>query len=139
MAMKRFENREVVGAAMKIVRAGDGLSEALSLSPEMFKSGETVTVVLEGEIGDIIYKRVRDTDAFRRVHVLVTERIVRIPSEDAAGYFDAEAKRLAALRDEKDGVSRLPLGDDPLNVFGGTPATPEQAAEEAAAEASEAG
>ena len=38
-AMKRFENRDVVGAAMKIVRAGDGLSEALSLSPEIFKSG----------------------------------------------------------------------------------------------------
>ena len=79
---------------------------------------------MEGEIGDITYKRVRDTDAFRRVHVLVTERIVRIPSEDAKGYFDAEEARLAALRDEKDGVTRLPLGDDHSTSSEGRPRYP---------------
>lgn len=116
--LKRFEGREVVGAAMRITRAGDGLSEALSLSPEAYKVGEKITLVLEGEIADINYKSVKDTDALRRVHVLRTERIVKIDPKDASGYFDAEAERLTQLRDEANGVSPLPMGDDdPLGVF----------------------
>jgi hypothetical protein len=120
--LKKFEGRDVVGAAMKITRAGDGLSEALELAPEVFKPGEKVTLVLEGVVADVVYKQVPKTEAMKRVHVLRTERIVKIPAADAQGYFVAEAERLSKLRDEAEGVTRLPLGDDPLGVFGGSSA-----------------
>lgn len=138
--LKKFEGREVIGAAMKVTRAGDGLSEALSLAPETYRVGEKVTLILEGEIADINYKSVPKTDALQRVHVLRTERIVRIEGDIAKDFFDAEADRLSALRDEKDGVTRLPLDDDPLGLFeGASTPTAEQAAAEADAAAAEAG
>lgn len=137
--LKRFEGKEVIGAAMKIVRAGDGLSDALTLAPEAYKSGEKITLILEGVIDDITYKRVKDTEAFVRVHRLFTERIVRIDSGDAKEFFDAEEERLAGLRDDQAGVTRLPLDDDPLGVFGGSSVpTAEEDAAEADAEAAEA-
>lgn len=136
--LKKFEGLDVIGAAMKITRAGDGLSEALQLSPKAYKKGEKVTLLLEGTVDSITHKGIKDADAWLRVHVLRTERIVEVPLADAEAYFDAEETRLAALRDEKDGVARLPLGDDPLNVFGGqdTP-TADQATAEANAAANE--
>lgn len=136
--LKKFEGLDVIGAAMQITRAGDGLSEALQLAPKAYKKGQKVTLLLEGTVDGINHKGVKDTDAVTRVHVLRTERIVEVPIEDAKAYFEAEEARLEALRDEKDGVSRLPLNDDPLGVFGGTTTpTPEQAAAEAQAAADE--
>lgn len=137
--LKKFEGHDVIGAAIKVTRAGDGLSEALSLAPESFKPGDRIALIIEGEIVDITYKGVKDSDALKRVHVLKTERAVRINADVAGEYFTEEADRLRALREEADGVVQLPMGDDPLNVFGGqdTP-TAEQAAAEGQAAADEA-
>jgi hypothetical protein len=115
--LKKFEGRAVVGAAVKITRAGDGLSEAMRLEPEALAYGQEVWFVVKGVVDQIAYKTIPKTDALQRIHVVKAEEIAKVDGEEVEKYILAEKDRLARLLEEENGVSRLPLDSDPPGVF----------------------
>lgn len=71
MAIARFEGSEVLGTKVKITKAGDGLSEAMSIEPQVLKQRTTVYVVLECGVGRVAFDPVDDTNGVMRVQTLV--------------------------------------------------------------------
>lgn len=129
MPLERYEKRDVVAATVKITKAGDGLSEALELAPELLHYGETVFFVLRCEVAQIGYRPIpKGNGSLVRIHTVEAREIARVAEEDVAALLEAEAERIdelrraeeerAALEEEKRleaeekaaGVQRLPVG-----------------------------
>jgi hypothetical protein len=108
-----FEGSDVTDAALKITKAGDGLSAALDLEPEALHHGERVYYVLEGIVSQVNHVPTKPGSAkLRRVHTVVAQRIAPIAQHQADPILNMEQERVARLRQEQEGA--LTLEDDDL-------------------------
>jgi hypothetical protein len=116
----KFEGEDVLIATVVIVRAGDGLSEALSVHPVTLHRGDRVKVVLDCEVGEISFPGIKNTNALARKHKLITLGATIVPEELVA---EALEKTKLAL-EERAGIVRLDFGstdpDAPDNPEGAT-------------------
>lgn len=103
-----FEGRDIVGVKVRITNAGDGLSKAMNIEPEVLHPGDTVFVVLEAEVDSIQHKRVKDTDVLERVQTLKAGTVTLVDEALVKDVLDAQ--RLAIERSQ--GVERLDFGGD---------------------------
>lgn len=93
MPLHPFEDRDVLQSSMRITRAGDGLSTALNIDPVEYHVGDRLYVLLECEVAKLTFEEIKDTEAFRRVHVLAAGVGTILDDAYAAGAI-AEQKRL---------------------------------------------
>lgn len=127
-----FEGMPVVRSAVRITRAGDGLSEALKLDPRALHRGEEVFFVLKGEVDQVNFRPVsREEDTvLSRVHTVRASEIVLVTREEVEHLLVSERSRLKRLQDAAEARAPLPgFEDDPpvmetvegaTNIFGGT-------------------
>jgi co-chaperonin GroES (HSP10) len=107
--LKSFEDRDVVQSAAKVVNAGDGLSDAMTLEPVEYNVGDRVHLVLETVCTGVSYVPVKDTDVLKRVHTFKTQLGTVVPEKAVSKILNAH--RLAV--DEARGRGQLPFeGDD---------------------------
>jgi len=106
--LKPYEDREVVQSTIRVVNAGDGLSQAMSVDPAEYHLGETVHVVLECEVVKVTYDEISDTDVLRRVHTLRAGTGTIVEPKLVTEVL--EAQRIAIERAK--GVERLPVDGD---------------------------
>lgn len=99
-----FDDRDVVETSIRIVGAGDGLSESMEIEPVELHHGQRVHIVLRGEVTKVTYEATKDSDELRRVHTvravfgtLVDEPVVR-------KVLDAQRKAIDKAR----GLAQLP-------------------------------
>lgn len=103
--MNEFENADVVQSTVRVTRAGDGLSEALTVDPVEYRIGETVHVVLKCKVGAITLKPVKDTEVLQRVHTFTAQEGTVVAGELVEAALDAQR---VAIEQSK-GVHRLPI------------------------------
>jgi len=108
MTLKPYEDRDVAQSTIRIVRAGDGLSDGLAVDPVEFHLGERVHVVLECEVTRVAHEPVKDTDLLKRVHTLAAN-FGTIVDEAFAKAVLAEQRLLI---EKAQGVERLPIDGD---------------------------
>jgi hypothetical protein len=99
-----FDGREVASASIAITSAGDGLSQALGISPQEFHLGDKVIVLVECEVSKVGHSEIKDTALLNRVHTLKAG-VGTIVSEEFAK--DALAAQRKAL-EEAEGIVQLP-------------------------------
>lgn len=116
-----FEGRDVARATMKIMKAGDGLSDAMSLDPMELHHGEEVYCVIKGTVAKVNFPPISGADGLlSREHVIHAEEIAIVAPDEVEALLDRERERILKLKEEAAGVQRLPDPNaDPLNVFGG--------------------
>ncbi len=101
--MPTFEGRDVVGTRVAITNAGDGLSKAMTIEPLELHIGDTVFIVLEGEVTKVTHDSVKDTDVLNRVQVIRAGVATLVDEHLVKEVLDAQ--RLAIERAA--GVERL--------------------------------
>lgn len=101
-----FEGLTVHKAALRVTNAGDGLSEALDLEPQALELGDEVCFVLRGKVSQVNHKTGKD-NAVVRLHTVACEAIAPIDPSLADEAIATENERLAKLRDEKNGQTRI--------------------------------
>jgi hypothetical protein len=104
-----FDGRDVITTSVAITNAGDGLSQALGIDPQIMHIGDTGVVVLEYTVTKIGFIEVKDTDVLNRVHTLRAGTAAIIDRELVAEALDAQALKIERAK----GVERLPLNDSP--------------------------
>ena len=122
LAIPAFEGTPVTKSAVKITKAGDGLSEALVVEPKALHMGDEVSYVVRGMVSQITHKTVQGK--ITRVHTVETTAIAELPENIADGLIEQAAERLSRLRDEKSGQTRLEDGPTHQVRPDGTVATP---------------
>ena len=49
-ALEMYDGREVIGCAIALTGAGDGLSEAMKVAPRKYRIGDRVVIIMEAEV-----------------------------------------------------------------------------------------
>lgn len=133
--LPKFEGRPVVRSAVKITRAGDGLSEALALEPTALHHSDEVFFVLRGSVTQVNHRPTsREEDTLVRVHTVEAQEIAMVDQAAVDKLLVEERERVARLRDEEAGREALPFeepqGSDTSNA--GTKGAPGEGAAGAA-------
>lgn len=106
-ALEPFEGRDVIGSKVAITRAGDGLSDALSVDPGAFDLGAEIYVVLKCEVGKVRYSEVKDTQSLVREHTFVAEAATIVDADLVADLVQAQVEMTRKRKEEAAGIQSL--------------------------------
>lgn len=109
--LEPFEGTEVIAASIAITKAGDGLSDALSVEPEAFHLGERLYVVLECEVAKVRYSDVKDTGSLRREHTFEARGATLVDATLVADLVQAQREKIQHAKEQAAGIERLPFED----------------------------
>jgi hypothetical protein len=101
-----FEDAVVHKSTVRVVKTGDGLSEALDLEPQALHLGDEVCFVIRGKVSQVNHREGTD-NAIVRQHTVECTGIAPIDQGTADEMIANEADRIAKLRDEKNGHQRI--------------------------------
>lgn len=108
-----YQGRKVARTTISIRNAGDGLSEGLSIDPQVLPLGATVHVVLECTVVG------HDHDVMKQApDLLVLDQVLKagtgtlIDSDVVKEAITQQADRIQRAKDEAAGRTRLPLPDE---------------------------
>lgn len=97
-----FETNPVDAVAVRITHAGDGLSEALKVTPVALELGERVYYVLAGVVTQVNHtvssKKKDDEDHVTRIHTVKAESITEIDGQYAGKLLSDAAEKLEKAR-----------------------------------------
>lgn len=109
--LSTFEGRDVSAATMRLTGAGDGLSKALGIRPAEYHVGDTVRIVVEGQVVRVAHDPVKDTDLLVRVHTVKADLAVIVDADVANELLDDQ--RVALARAERGEIpGQMSLDDD---------------------------
>ena len=108
MTLPLFEDQPVTRAAVKIMKAGDGLSDALKIEPRPMHLDTSVYFVLRGVVTSV--QHVQKDDVLTRVHVVTTEHITEVDANHVDALLDAAADRRERARAHA--VGQTSIDDD---------------------------
>lgn len=106
-----FEGRKIDRATIKIVGAGDGLSDALAIDPEEIELGEDRYFVLRGSCGRVSIETDKN-GVTARVHTIKTAEITMLEGKMVKDFLTAAADNLARAKSELEGQMQLQADDD---------------------------
>lgn len=112
-----FEGRPVIRTTIKVTKAGDGLSEALSIEPEELHVGQRLRLVMDVVVDEVRFDRLlakgTDTGQLVRVGILEAEAatILRADIRAVDKAMREQGERLRKAR-EQAREGKYELGDD---------------------------
>lgn len=101
--LEQFEGRDVLGVAIIVRKAGDGLSSALDMEPIELQLGDHAGVLIQGKVTAINFVEVKGVEnAYRRVHVITTEAAQVFDADQTAELMEDHLNRLAEHKAAKE-------------------------------------
>lgn len=108
-----FDDKDVIRTSIAVTNAGDGLSSAMKVDPQLFHLGDKVYVVLECEVSDVKFRPLKDDDQLLdRVHTLRAGGATIVDEDLVREHLEAQAARIRKAKDEASGQQNL-LDDGP--------------------------
>lgn len=111
--LEPFEGTEVIASSIAITKAGDGLSDALSVEPQAFHLGEKLYVVLECDVAKVRHSDVKDTGALRREHTFQARGATIVDATLVADLVQAQKDAIRVAKEKAAGIEALPFEDEP--------------------------
>lgn len=105
-----FDGQQVLGTTIAVTNAGDGLSKAMRVDPQLLHLDQTVYVVLECTVGSIKFSPAGpDVSGVVRVHTLRAGAATLVDKDLVDQHLRDQERRI----EEAAGVQRLPgdIGD----------------------------
>lgn len=100
-----FDGRPVETLAAIITKTGDGLSEALEVSPVESHIGERKTVAIDVFLKKVRFDPIKDSESLKRVEIWEAEGATFVDRSVVGEALDEQARKI----EEAKGVQRLPL------------------------------
>lgn len=104
-----FEGHDVLGTSLKITNTGDGLSKAMATDPQMLHHGDEVCLVIRGEVVDVQFPPVKDTDGVQRKHVVKAGTVTIVDEALVAEVLAEQDEANLRAAEAAAGVSRIPF------------------------------
>jgi hypothetical protein len=108
-----FEGHDVLTTSVKVTNAGDGLSQALAVDPQLLHHGDRGAIIIEYEVAKVGYDPIKDTDGLTRIHTLKALRGTLVDLDIVRERLDAQQRRIEAA----EGTLQLDLeGGEPQSI-----------------------
>lgn len=131
-----FEGDDVLSAGVEIRNAAGGLNEAMKIDAAEWHKDDEVVVALRCSVTKIRFEPIKDTDGWRRVHILDASTAAVIDSDVVEKLLSAQAEKIRRAKEAEKGTQRLPLeeelqaahdeGDHADGLMAGCPACDEE-------------
>lgn len=109
----KFENLDVVATSIAVTNAGDGLSKALGVDPEVFHLEDELTVALHCVVAKVRHEPTKDDpSSVIRVHVLRAGNAVIIDDDTVEKALREQAERIRLAEEEAEGVLHLEFEEE---------------------------
>jgi len=103
-----FEDQKVQGSQVRIIKAGDGLSDALDVKPVAMHIGEVTDYVIRTICRQVNHReRSKNDRSLRRVHTVEVVAITEVDSAVADEIIKESAEALEKAKAERDGQLML--------------------------------
>lgn len=107
--LEDFEGHPVIGSKVAITKAGDGLSEALSVEPVAYDLGGTLYVVLKVTVDKVRYSEVKDTTSLVREHTFAAQAATIVDAELVADLVAKQVEMVRKRKEEAAGIQSIPF------------------------------
>jgi hypothetical protein len=105
-----FEGRAVTAARLRIIGAGDGLSEALSIQPKPWHMDDEVSLVVRVKVSQVNHRPEKEGDEdLVRFHTAKVVGITEVAAEDVESYLADAKERIRVAKDAAAGQEQLPM------------------------------
>lgn len=102
-----FEGQPVLSVGIEIPGAAGGLRESLKIDPLQLRHGERVFVVLETTVDKIRFDPVKDSDGWKRVHVLAAVQGMIVDASVVEAQLDENRRLIEAAKRAQTGEANL--------------------------------
>lgn len=103
-----FDGKQVARTTVAVTNAGDGLSQAMAVDPQVMHLGDRGYLVLEYEVSKVGHVPIQDTDLLTRVHTLRAERATLVDADLVQEHLERQSERIVRAREAAAGIQRLP-------------------------------
>jgi hypothetical protein len=108
-----FEGREVTRSKLKLMGAGDGLSDALGLKSKAYSLGDDIYLVVQAHVKRIEHEPDdKESEELARIHTTKVVTITEVSEADVRTFLAIARDRMQKVKDEKSGQQSL-LDDAP--------------------------
>jgi hypothetical protein len=109
-----FEGKQVAGVALRIVKAGDGLSSAMEIEPLVLHNGDQVDLVVRGHVTGIAHVPFqKDDDRLLRVQTVTADVSTVVDGQLVEEVVVKQKARLQEHEDRKKGIEKIDTSDGP--------------------------
>lgn len=103
-----FEGRAVTKTTISVRNAGDGLSQAMKVDPQLLHQSDTVYVVMECKVGPVQFDPIKDSETeCERKHVLRAGAATIVDADLVKGAVAAMTEKIIAKREEERGLQQM--------------------------------
>lgn len=107
-----YRGKRITHTSIAIRNAGDGLSDAMEIEPEVLEPGTTVFVLLECEVGEHGLKLVDKADSYELKQVLKAGTATIVDDQGSRKKIAAQRLRIEKAQEAAKGVQRIPGTED---------------------------
>lgn len=104
--LSTFEGKPVLSTGIEIPGAAGGLRESLAVDPFEGHKGQRVLVLLETTVDKLRFDPVKDTDGWKRVHILAVDLGMVVDPQDVEAMLAAQRERIAAHKAEAEAEAK---------------------------------
>lgn len=106
--LPEFEGRSVRKASLRITKAGDGLSDALTVAPKAYHHGEEIALVLKVRVTQVNHKPEKSDDPdLVRVHTAEALDVVEVDESDIAEFLSKAGEFRRRRAEQETGQTNL--------------------------------
>jgi len=104
-----FEDRTITKTTIAMRNAGDGLSQAMAIDPQLLHQGDTVYVVMECKVGPVSFDPIKDSETeCVRKHVLRAGAATIVDAHLVKAAVEAQTAKIVEAREKEKGIQQLP-------------------------------
>lgn len=103
-----YDGRRITKVRCKITNAGDGLSQAMNLDPQIIHWGDRVYVLLECEPGPVTHKPIPKTDdECEKIHSLIAGVATTMRREVVGKAIELQTAKIIEAREKEKGIQQI--------------------------------
>lgn len=110
-----YRGKKITSTSIAIRNAGDGLSQAMEIAPEVFEPGSTVFVLLECEVDKHNFQLIEKADSFELKQVLKAGTATVVDDQGSKKKIAAQRNRIEKANEAAKGIQRLEGTEDAID------------------------
>lgn len=114
-ALGDYRGRRVTSTSIAIRNAGDGLSQAMEIAPEIYEPGDTVYVLLECTVDKHTHALIEKGDSYELKQVFKAGTATVVDDQGSKKKIAQQANKVARAKEEAKGVTRLEGVEDAID------------------------